>query len=145
MAYACNELLSSVTTYTYNPQQGELVPVQTVSTLPPETTVSNSTAEVCVHPGGKFVYVSNRGHNSIAAFRVDEKSGRLTPTGHATAGIAVPRNFCLEPEGRWALVANQQGDSVLVFRIDPETGLFEPTPSKIEIGSPVCVRFLPVE
>jgi 6-phosphogluconolactonase len=141
-AYVNNEMLSSVTTYSYDAKKGELTPIHTVTTLPPETTTNNSTAEVQVHPSGKYVYVSNRGHNSIAAFSVEEKTGRLIPLGHATEGINVPRNFSIDPSGKWALVANQQGDSVLVFAIDPATGMLTPTDQKIEVGNPVCVKFL---
>jgi 6-phosphogluconolactonase len=146
MAYANNEMLSSVTAYTYDAKRGELVPTQTITTLPPDASgAHNSTAEVCVHPQGKFVYVSNRGHNSIAVFSVEEKTGRLISVGHQATGINVPRNFCLDPTGKWALVANQQGNSVLVFSIDAATGMLQPTDQKIEVGNPVCVRFLKLQ
>ncbi len=128
----------------YDAKQGALTSVQTISTLPSDSKANNSTAEVCVHPLGKYVYVSNRGHNSIAVFRVEEKTGELSVVGHQGSGINVPRNFCLDPTGKWALVANQQGNSVLVFSIDSTTGMLQPTDQKIDVGNPVCVRFMKI-
>src|SRR5262249_17410653 len=99
-------------------------------------------AEVVVHPSGKFVYGSNRGHNSIAVFAFDEKTGQLTPVGHQTEGIKVPRNFNIDPTGQYCLVANQDGDSVIVFKIDQKTGELKPRGETVEVGKPVCVKFL---
>jgi 6-phosphogluconolactonase len=97
---------------------------------------------VQVHPSGKFVYGSNRGHNSIAIFAFDADTGKLTAAGHQGTGIKTPRNFTIDPTGTFLLVANQDGDSVLVFRIDPKTGALTPTESKIELGAPVCIKFV---
>lgn len=115
--------------------------VQSLSTLPAGQTVTpaDSTAEVRIHPSGKFVYVSNRGPNSIAAFRWDGST--LTPIGHASEGIKIPRNFNIDPSGRWMLVANQDGASVAVFEIGAD-GLPKPTGMKVEVPNPVCVKFL---
>lgn len=117
--------------------------IQSVSTLPGGNPVKgNSTAEVVLHPNGKFLYVSNRGHNSIAAFSWDGKE--LKPVGHATEGIKVPRNFNVTPDGKWMLVASQDGDNVKVFEIDQTTGVPKPTATVVEVGRPVCVKFVPV-
>lgn len=140
-AYVCNELTSTVTAMTYDPEAGKLEEIQTITTLPKETK-GNSTAEVVVHPSGKFVYVSNRGHNSIAQFTVDEKTGKLTANGHQGEGIKVPRNFCLDPSGKWCLVASQDGDDVRVFKVDGTTGKLEATDEKVAVKRPMCVRFL---
>lgn len=120
---------------------GEFKVVQSLSTVPEGTgTKGNSTAEVRIHPNGKFVYVSNRGPNSIAGFKID--SGKLSAIGHATEGIKIPRNFNIDPTGQWMLVANQDGHDVGVFKIDQTTGKLTATGTKVKVGSPVCVKFL---
>jgi 6-phosphogluconolactonase len=116
---------------------------QSLSTLPGGKPVKgNSTAEIVLHPNGKFLYVSNRGHNSIAAFSWDGKE--LKPVGHATEGIKTPRSFNVTPDGKWMLVASQDGDSIKVFEIDQTTGLPKPTATTVEVGKPVCLEFVPV-
>jgi 6-phosphogluconolactonase len=140
--YVINEMASTVTALKYDAERGRLEKVQTVSTLP-QRRPRNSTAEVQVHPSGKFVYGSNRGHNSIAVFAVDAETGKLTPAGHQGSGIKVPRNFGIDPTGQFLLVANQDGDSILVFRIDPQTGALEATGEKVDVPKPVCVKFVP--
>ena len=141
-AYVINEMKSTVTAFNYDANKGALEPIQTLSTLP-HPVKGNSTAEVQVHPSGKFVYGSNRGHNSIALFTVDAKTGRLTAAGHQPTGGKTPRNFGIDPTGKWLLAANQDSDSITVFRIDPKTGKLEPTGHKAEVGRPVCVKFIP--
>lgn len=140
-AFVCGELDSTVNVIRLDSEGNKSEVVQSLSTLPGGKPVpGNSTAEVRIHPNGKFVYVSNRGHNSIAAFKWD--GAKLAPVGHATEGIKVPRNFNLDPTGRWMLVANQDGDSVVVFAVDPGTGLPKPTGNSVKVGRPVCVKFL---
>jgi 6-phosphogluconolactonase len=141
-AYVINEMKSTVTAFDYDSEKGVLKPVQTLSTLP-HPVKGNSTAEVQVHPSGKFVYGSNRGHNSIAIFTVDAKTGRLTAAGHQATGGKTPRNFGIDPTGKWLLAANQDSDTITVFRIDAKTGKLEPTEHKAEVGKPVCVKFIP--
>ena len=141
-AYVINELDCTVTAFTYNSVSGALTEIQTVTTLPNEFEGSNACAEVRVHLRGKFLYGSNRGHDSIVVYRVDPDRGTLTFVEHETADIKTPRNFNIEPTGRFCLVANQGKDSVVVFRIDQATGALEPTRHKISIARPVCVRFL---
>ncbi len=140
-AYVNNELTSSVTALEYNADRGVLAKLHTLSTLP-EPTRGNSTAETVVHPSGKFLYVSNRGHNSIAVFGIDQQTGRLTASGHQGEGIRVPRNFNVDPSGKWLLVANQQGNNVNVFSIDQESGTLTPTETSVRVSNPVCIRFL---
>jgi len=141
-AYVINELDCTVCALAYDPASGALKEIQSAPTLPEGFAAGNTCAEVRVHPGGKFVYGSNRGHNSIAVYRVDPQKGTLTFVEHETAGIKTPRNFNIDPTGRFCLVASQDADSVAVFRIDPETGALEPTGNAITVGKPVCIRFL---
>jgi 6-phosphogluconolactonase len=140
-AYAINEIARTVTAFAYDAERGVLSPLQTISTVP-QGFESGSTAHVQVHPSGKFVYGSNRGHDSIAIFSVDPKSGKLTAVGHQSTGGKTPRNFGIDPSGKFLLAANQSTDNVVVFRIDQETGKLEPTGHEIEVPAPVCVKFL---
>lgn len=117
--------------------------IQTIATLPDGFKGSSSCAEVRVHPNGKFLYGSNRGHDSIAVYRIDPAKGTLTLVEFETADIKTPRNFNIDPTGKFCLVANQDSNSVVVFRIDQATGALEPTGHKISVGRPVCIRFLP--
>jgi 6-phosphogluconolactonase len=141
-AYVINEILSTVTAFAYDPKTGVLKEVQTLPTLPADFKGNNSTAEVQVHPSGKFLYGSNRGHNSIAVFTIDEETGKLTPAGHQLTQGQTPRNFGIDPTGRYLLAANQGSDSVVVFRIDPGTGGLKPTGTTVKVPSPVCVKML---
>jgi 6-phosphogluconolactonase len=140
-AYVINESALSITAFNYDETKGSLEAIQTISTVP-EGWKKGSTAEVVVHPSGKFVYGSNRGHDSIAVFQVDAATGKLTHVENQGKGIKTPRNFAVDPTGKFCLVANQDGDSVLVFRINPGTGRLVPTDVKVEVGRPVCLRFL---
>ena len=140
-AYANNELTSSVTAFAYDAAKGALSEIHTLSTLPHEVK-GNSTAETVVHPSGKFLYVSNRGHDSVAIFSIDAQSGKLTSVGHQSTGCKTPRNFNIDPTGTFLLAANQSSDSVVVFRIDQTTGALAPSGSTVAIGSPVCVKFV---
>jgi len=141
-AYVINEMGGTITAFTYEPTSGILAEVQTISTLPDDFSGSNSCAEVRVHPNGRFLYGSNRGHDSIAVYRIDPAKGTLTFVEHEKTDIKTPRNFNIDPTGKFCLVANQGGDSVVVFKIDQKNGTLEPTGHKISIGKPVCIRFL---
>lgn len=140
-AYAINETASTMTVFSFDAEKGALTEIQTLPTLPAGFSGNNSTAEVVVHPSGKFVYGSNRGHNSIAIFQVDGASGKLTAAGHQGEGIKVPRNFNIDLTGKFMLVGNHSGNDVLVFKIDPETGALVPTGNRIELFAPVCIKF----
>ena len=141
-AYVNNEMTSTLTALAYDPEKGSFRVLNELSTLPAPTK-GNSTAETVVHPNGKFVYTSNRGHNSIAIFAIDEATGKIRAVGHQGEGINIPRNFNIDPTGKWMIVANQAGDSLVVFAIDPNTGELKPTGQKVAVGSPVCVKFVP--
>jgi 6-phosphogluconolactonase len=142
-AYAINELKNTVTAFQYDPERGVLKTMQTVPTLPEGFKKDSWTAEVQVHPSGKFLYGSNRGHNSIAVFALDPKTGKLTPKGQQAAGIKTPRNFGMDPSGTWMLVGNQDSNSIVVFRIDSKTGKLTPTENGAKVPMPVCVKMMP--
>mgnify|MGYP001626248582 CR=1 FL=1 len=142
--YAINELNSTVTSYRYDGEKGILTELRTVSTLPDGFSGSNTTAEVQVHPSGKFLYGSNRGHDSVAVFAINESTGELTPLGHQPTQGRTPRNFGIDPTGTYLFAANQDSDNIVVFRIDARTGKLELTGITVEVPTPVCVKFLPL-
>jgi 6-phosphogluconolactonase len=140
--YVINELNATITALDYDPNSGQLGrQLQTVPTEPPGYSGPQSTAEIAVHPSGKFLYASNRGHNSIAAFRIDPASGLLSPIGHTTSGIEFPRNFAIDPGGAWLYAANQKGDTIVQFRIDQATGRLVPTGHVTRSVTPVAIVF----
>ncbi len=140
-AYVINEIARTVTAFSYDAKRGALETLQTITTVPDGVT-GGSTAEVEVHPSGKFLYGSNRGHDSIAIFKIDTETGKLTAAGHPSTQGKTPRSFGIDPTGRYLLAANQGTNTVVVFRIDQETGELKPTGTTIEVPSPVCVKFL---
>ncbi|MFN8526474.1 MAG: lactonase family protein [Chloroflexota bacterium] len=142
VVYAINEIGNTITAFSYEPRLGLLSGIQTVPTLPPGFNGQNTTADVHVHQNGRFVYGSNRGHNSIVAFQVDPSSGHLSYVGHTSSGGQRPRNFAIDPSGRFLLVANQDSDNILTLGIDQDTGALKPTGLELSIPSPVCIRFL---
>jgi 6-phosphogluconolactonase len=142
-AYVINEITLTVTAFAYDAERGALTPIETVSTLPPDAKGQGfSTAEVVAHPSGKFLYGSNRGHDTIAAFAIDQSSGKLTRIENEPTQGKTPRNFAIDPTGRWLLAENQGSDTIVVFRINQETGELDATGVKVDAPSPVCVRFL---
>lgn len=144
-AYVINELLSTVTTFAYDGKAGRMTPVETVSTLPPgHDGKDTSTAEVRVHPGGRFVFGSNRGHDSIAVFQRDPGTGRLKLSEITKTGGKTPRNFNFDPTGKYLFAAGQNSHDIRQFRIDPQTGSLIPTGLSLSVGSPVCLRFVTV-
>ncbi len=143
-AYVINELNSTVTAFQYQSGQGVLKEIQTISTLPEGYTDPNSGAQIVVHPSGKFLYASNRGHNSIVIYAIDGDTGMLRLVGHESTQGKTPRNFEIDPTGAYLLAANQDTDNVVVFRVDAQTGKLTPTGQTLDIPRPVCVKFLPV-
>lgn len=141
--YVINELDGTLSTYAWDAANGALTPRQTVSTLPSDYRGENLTAEVRVHPSGRFLYGSNRGHDSIAVFAIAADSGALTPLGHTPSGGRNPRNFALSPDGAWLVCGHQDTPLVTVFRVDPVTGKLTRTAHTAEIPSVVCVLFQP--
>ncbi len=143
--YAVNELDLTVTAFAFDPQQGSLTTIQAISTLPADVTDTKgfSTAEVVAHPGGRFLYASNRGHDSIAMYSIDQATGRLTFLGAEPIRGKTPRNFAIDPTGKFLLAAGQNSHTVTVFAIDGETGKLSFTGQSLDVPSPVCVRFRP--
>jgi 6-phosphogluconolactonase len=144
-AYLINEMTLMMTAFRVDKATGELTELQSLSTLPPGTEKVGSTAEVVAHPTGRFLYGSNRGHDSIVAYAIDEASGELSYLANEPIRGKVPRNFAVSPSGRWLLAAGQQSRSVTVFAIDEATGKLTFADSEIAVWSPVCIRFVPVK
>lgn len=142
MGYSVNELNSTVTVMAYG-GEGEMDEIQSVSTLPPDYKgPSNSTAEVEVHRSGKWLYVSNRGDDSIAVFAVDKATGKLSWLDRTPTQGQMPRYFFIDPSGRWLLAANQKTNNVIVFGIDQKTGKLLTTGKGMTVGQPVCLQLL---
>ena len=139
--YVINELLNTITGFAYDPQAGALRDIQTIATLPEDYDGENSTAEIVVHPSGRFLYGSNRGHNSLAIYAIDPTTGTLKLLGHENTRGRTPRNFAIDPSGRWILVANQDSHNVVTFRVDSETGLLRAMDHSVAVQAPVCVLF----
>jgi 6-phosphogluconolactonase len=140
--YVINEIGSSVTGFSYDAARGALQELQTISTLPADFQGRNDDAEVAVHPSGKFLYASNRGHDSLAVFAIDAQKGTLSPIEHVPTQGKTPRNFAIDPTGLHLIAANQNSNSLVVFQIDPQTGRLKGTGQVIEAPSPVCVTFV---
>ncbi len=141
-AYLINELDSTIVAYAYDPAGGILTELQTVPALPAGFTGTSWAADVHVAPSGRTVYGSNRGHDSIAIFAIDEGTGKLTPVGHEPTQGQTPRNFAIDPTGTWLLAANQDSDTIVTFRIDPRSGKLAPAGQVAEAPTPVCLKFL---
>jgi 6-phosphogluconolactonase len=140
-AYVLNELASTISVMDFLIASGRLQQTQVVSTLPEDFDGSNTTAAIVCAPSGRFVYASNRGHDSIAAFAVSEPTGQLTPIGHIATGGRIKRDFNIDPTGTYLLAANQDAGSIVSFRIDQASGALEPTGFSVEVPAPVRVVF----
>jgi 6-phosphogluconolactonase len=138
--YVLNEIRSTITRYLF--AAGTLQKVDTVSTLPPGFHGTNTTAEIAFGAKARYIYASNRGHDSIAVFRVDP-GGTISLVQHASTGGHTPRSFAIDSSGKWLLAANQDSDNIVVFHIDSKTGWLKQAGIEIKVGSPVCVLFLP--
>jgi 6-phosphogluconolactonase len=143
-AYVITEMLCTIVAFDRNTSTGALTPIQTIGTLPAGQAVAEgfSTAEVLLHPSGKFLYGSNRGHDSLVVYAVDQASGKLTLVQHVPSGGKTPRAFNIDPTGAFLLAGNQNSDSVTVFRIDPATGKLTPTGHTASVGKPVSFEFV---
>jgi 6-phosphogluconolactonase len=140
--YVVNELNATVTAFAYDAATGQIgEELQTVSTEPAGYNGPHSTAEIAVHSSGRFLYASNRGHNSIVGYRIDPSTGSLSLIGFATQGVNFPRNFAIDPSGRWLYVANQKSDTIVQFEINPETGELTPTGQVTPSITPVAIVF----
>lgn len=136
-----NELDSTLTTYRFDPDRGGLAPLQVITTLPPGWSGRNTTSEIAVAPSGRFVYGSNRGHDSIAIFRVDDATGELSAAGWEPTQGKTPRFFALDPAGARLYAANQDSDTIVAFRVDDRSGPLTPTGQVVKVGSPSAIVF----
>jgi len=143
--YLISEMQSTVTAFSYDGARGVLLELQTLSTLPKGFTGNNDDAEIAVHPAGRFLYASNRGHDSIAVFAIDSGKGTLTQVDDVPTQGKTPRNFGLDPTGSYLFAANQDSDNIVVFRIDPASGRLSPTGQVLEVAAPVCVKFVAID
>jgi 6-phosphogluconolactonase len=143
IVYVINELANTVAAFSYAAEQGAMQHLQTIPTLPEDFTGQNTTAEIQIHPTGKFLYGSNRGHDSIAMFVIDPASGKLTPLGQHPAGGKTPRNFTIDPTGAYLLSAHQDSNTIVAHSINQTTGQLTATDNKLEVPTPVCIKFAP--
>jgi len=139
--YVLNEMLCTITALRYDAAKGTTEELQTVPTIPADFTGNKSGAEIAVHRSGNYVFVSNRGHDTIATFRSDPTSGKLTLIGHTPTRGKTPRNFGIDPTGNWLFAANQDSDTMSLFRIDAKSGNLTPVGDPLEVFAPVCVVF----
>lgn len=140
--YVINELDSTMVTLKYSATTGMPTVIDTVPTLPADFTGTSYCADVHVSPSGRFLYGSNRGHNSIVVYAINPRTGKPSPIEHVSTEGNWPRNFVIDPTGRFLLVANQRSDNVVVFRIDPRTGRLKPAGQTAQVPMPVCLKFL---
>lgn len=142
-AYVVCELEAYVTAFTYDAASGILHEIQTLSTLPEGFAGQKWAAAIRVTPDGRFLYASNRGHDSLALYAIDPDTGHLTALGHQSTHGSIPRDFTIDPTGQWLLAANQATDSIVTFKINPTTGLLEETGISTEVATPVSLAFVP--
>jgi 6-phosphogluconolactonase len=142
-AYSIHEMGSMVTAWSYAPDSGKLAEIQTISTLPADFHGQDNSAEIEVDSKGKFLYASNRGHDSITVFSIGPKDGRLKVVENVSTQGKTPRNFNFDPTGRYLFAANQDSNKIVIFRIDPKNGHLTPTGQVLDVQSPVCVQFVP--
>ena len=141
-AYLLNELDNTFTVFAFDADRGALTPIQTLPSLPSDSTDTSFAADLQILPSGDFLYGSNRGHDSIAICAIDQATGRLTSVGHQPSGGAWPWNLAIDPTASLLLAANQKSDSITVFRIDPDTGGLSPTGHEVSVPRPVNLAFL---
>ncbi len=142
--YLINEIASTIAAFEWDAATGTLTPFQTTTTLPADFKGVSTCAELEIHPDGKFLYSSNRGHDSLAVFAIDQISGRLTPVEHVSSGGKTPRNFAFDPSARWIVLTNQDSGNAVVFRVDAATGRLTRTGEPIAVPAPFCERFLAI-
>jgi 6-phosphogluconolactonase len=141
-AFVTNEVGSTVTSFAFDTESGRLREINTVPTVPTSFTAPNHTADIRIHPNGKFVYSTNRGHDTVASFAVDATTGRLTPIGHTSTLGGWSRHIRFDPSGRLLLVANQNEGTIVPFAVDPNNGTLTPTGAVTYTPTPVCIQFL---
>ena len=141
-AYVINELASTVTAFKIDPANGGLTPYQNITTVPKDYKEVNYCADIHIDPSGQFLYGSNRGHNSLAIFKIDQVSGELTNVGFQSTFGEWPRNFLIDPKGEFIFVANQNSNNIVLFRRDPESGKLSKIEKEIIVPKPVCLKIL---
>ena len=141
-AYSVHEMGSMVTAWSYAADEGKLTEIQTISTLPADFHGEDNSAEIEIDSKGKFLYASNRGHDSTAVFSIDPADGKLKLADNVPTGGKTPRNFKIDPTGRYLFAANQDSNNIVLFKIDPKTGRLTPTGNVLQVQSPVCVQFV---
>ncbi len=141
--YVINEMANTVIAFAYDAGKGSLTEIQTISTLPTDFSGKSYTAEVQIHPSGKFLYGSNRGHNSIAIFAIEPSTGKLSAVGFEPTGGKNPRNFAIDPTGAFLLAENQDSNTIVVFRIEAQTGALRPAGQTVGLPKPVCIKMIP--
>lgn len=141
--YVLDEMGSTISVFSYD--NGVLHSQQTISAIPKSFTELSEAAEIAVHPSGKFLYASNRGHDSIAVFAIDQDKGTLSLIEYAPTKGQSPRNFAIDPTGKLLFDANEKSDNIVLFHIDQKTGRLTPTGQVFDISQPVCVKFVPIE
>lgn len=143
--YLINEIASTVIAYHWDTAAGTLTEFQSVSTLPADFTGTSTCAELEIHPNGKFLYGTNRGHDSLAAFAIDQATGQLTAIQHESSRGRTPRNFAFDPTAKWIVLTNHNSNNAVVYRVDADTGKLTPTGEPVSVPAPFCQRFLPVQ
>ena len=139
-AYVINEVDSTITTFTYDREKGELNTVMTISTLPNDYVGDNICAEIALSIDGRFVYGSNRGMDSIVVYAVDAATAKLTLVEHVSTRGGHPRHFTLTPDGGYLISANRDGNHLVVFSLDKNSGRLTYTGNTAEVSKPVCVK-----
>jgi 6-phosphogluconolactonase len=137
--YVVNEMASTVTAFAYRPGPGTLHRIQTIPTLPENFTGKNTAAEIVVDAKGRFLYISNRGNDSIALFSISPDNGNLQFLEQVPSGGKTPRHFVIDPTGKWLFAANQESNDMQLFQIDQNSGQLIPTSQSLQVVSPVCV------
>ncbi len=144
LAFVISELNSTISSFGYDAKTGALTLLSTVPTLPEGFAEKNTCADIHVSPDGKFLYGSNRGHDSIVIYKIDQKTGNLTYVDHTSVKGKTPRNFVIDPTGKFLLVANQNTNNIVVFKVDQETGKLRSNGVEIQVKKPVCLKMIPI-
>lgn len=145
LAFIISELNSTITSCTYEAKSGKLTSVETVDALPEGFEGESYCADIHVSPDGKFLYGSNRGHDSIVIYQIDQKTGDLTYIDHNSVNGNWPRNFTIDPTGKFLLVANQRSNNIVVFKIDNETGKLKANGVEVKVSKPVCLKMMEIK
>ena len=144
-AYVINELASTVTVFKIKAGDGQLMPIQTLSTIPEDYKEVNYCADIHIDPSGEFLYGSNRGHNSLAIFKIGQDNGKLEATGFQSTSGEWPRNFLIDPKGEFVFVANQNSDNIVIFKRNSKSGELSKVEKEIIVPKPVCLKILQMD